>query len=286
MSETRDCERLGPYLALDAVVEVSVEDARTAAYLRRALSGLPTAPAGARPVRYALRRVDAGHVLERNDEPVLVEPDRGWLPTAYLLWHLNRDAVNATLPRATVLHAAAASWAGGTVLLPAPMETGKSTLVTGLVRAGFSYVTDEAVAVDPATLALTSYPKPIGLDPGSWPVLPDARPDDADVLPEQWLVAASGLAGSGGVAPQPVPPARLVVLASFERGARARLEMLTPGAAVLEMARSCFGWPGTARRDLPVLARLAESVPSFRLPRGDLDGAVATLRSALERAAA
>ncbi|NHC45467.1 hypothetical protein [Motilibacter aurantiacus] len=278
--------RLGPYLALDAVVEVDVADARAAAYLRRALSGLPPAPDGARAVAYRLISDDRGHVLERNGEPVLVEPDRPWLPAAYLLWHLNRDAVAATLPRATVLHAAAASWAGATVLLPAPMETGKSTLVTGLVRAGFAYVSDEAVAVDPATLTLTRYPKPIGLDPGSWPVLPAARPADADVLPEQWLVDAPGLPGSGGIAPDPVPPARLVVLASYAPGTQTRLEPMTPGSAVLQMARSCFGWPGTARRDLPVLARLAETVRAVRLHRGELDEAVAAVRAALEEEAA
>ena len=46
----------------------------------------------------------------------------------------------------------------GIVAFPASMNSGKSTLVAALVRAGYAYVTDETVAVDPTTLAVTPEP--------------------------------------------------------------------------------------------------------------------------------
>src|SRR5262249_58546343 len=75
------------------------------------------------------------------------------------------------------IHAGGVALDGTAVALPAAMESGKSTLTAGLVRAGYAYLTDEAVMLDWETSAVIPFPKPISLDPGSWRLFPELAPD-------------------------------------------------------------------------------------------------------------
>src|SRR6266576_744062 len=72
------------------------------------------------------------------------------LLTDYLLWDVNARTIERT-DGYLAIHAAAASLGGAGILLPAPPDSGKTTTVAGLVRAGCSYLTDEAALVDPET---------------------------------------------------------------------------------------------------------------------------------------
>ena len=87
----------------------------------------------------------------------------------FLHWRLNQLAIASTSTR-VLLHASAVRRTDGVAVFPAESNSGKSTLAAGLVRAGFGYVTDEAVAIDPAQGRVVPFPKPISLDPGSWPL--------------------------------------------------------------------------------------------------------------------
>ena len=53
---------------------------------------------------------------------------------AMLMWHINQQAV-ASRPDMLMVHASVAEWRGHAILLPASEESGKTTLVAGLVRA-------------------------------------------------------------------------------------------------------------------------------------------------------
>ncbi|MDQ1466201.1 MAG: hypothetical protein QOH10_616, partial [Actinomycetota bacterium] len=109
----------------------------------------------------------------------------------YLLWHINR-AVVAESDRYLLLHAAAGASNGSAILFPAPMDSGKTTLIAGLLRRGLGYLTDEAAAIDPATLDVDPYPKPLSIELGSWKLFNDLRPqlDDRFIrfADEQWHV--------------------------------------------------------------------------------------------------
>ena len=75
-----------------------------------------------------------------------------------------------------LVHAGAVEWDGHAALFPAPMESGKTTLVAGLVRAGARYLSDEAAAIDPETLLVHPFPKSLTIGAGSWEVLADLAP--------------------------------------------------------------------------------------------------------------
>ena len=106
----------------------------------------------------------------------------------YLLAEVNSHAIAAAAD-GLVFHSAAVSTSAGAVLLVGEPNAGKSTMVTGLVAAGLAYVTDEAVPVDLGSNVVTAYPKPIGLDLGSWDLFADLVPPSFDPLVEQrwWL---------------------------------------------------------------------------------------------------
>ena len=142
----------------------------------------------------------------------------GWLARILdlLLWHVNTEAAARSAGAFVLVHAAAAAKGGRAVLLPAPMESGKTTTVAGLVRSGWQYLTDEMVALDPVSLRVLPYPRPMCIDRGSWDVLADLRPRHAERVTGQWQVPASAVR-SGAVAPGARPAA--VVTPRYRAGA-------------------------------------------------------------------
>ncbi|HEV8420953.1 MAG TPA: hypothetical protein VGR13_06330, partial [Actinomycetota bacterium] len=68
----------------------------------------------------------------------------------HALWAINR-AVQTRVRDYVLLHAGAVARDGKVVLLPAAMESGKSSLVLALLQQGFEYLSDEFGAIDPVT---------------------------------------------------------------------------------------------------------------------------------------
>jgi hypothetical protein len=65
-----------------------------------------------------------------------------------------------------LLHAGAVAHAVGAVAFPGHSGSGKSTITAACVQQGFGYVTDEMIAVDLESLAVTGLPRPVMLT--SW----------------------------------------------------------------------------------------------------------------------
>lgn len=191
---------------------------------------------------------------------------------AYLVWAINRQVIERT-DHLLLLHAAGASTDDATVILPAPMESGKTTLVAGLSSRGLSYLSDEAIAVA-EDLSVQGYPKPLSIDPGSWATLQHLQPQGSDHLlryfEEQWQVPATRITSVSGRR-----HAQLLVFPRYESGARLRVEALSPAEAVGAAAPCTFA-PDRQRLGLDRvrrLAALAESIPAARIVYGDLDDA-------------
>lgn len=282
--------RVGRYRALEHTFEVATSDAAVRDYLAAVLGDL-AAPAYDDPTS---PRVDHGRYLlsggqiadivhdqhEEGDRRAWVVRDGGdvilatdWLDRALytLLWHINAETVRRSDPRYPVVHAAAATYGDAAVLLPAPPDAGKTTTVAGLVRAGFGYLTDEAVAIDPHTLRAQPYPKALSIHRGSWDVLADLRPPHHHRIEGQWQVPASSIRPDVVAGAAPV---RLVVLPSYEGGAATRLEPTHRAEMLLRLADSTFHFRDTPQRNLDVLARVLEDAACYRLVLGDLDEAV------------
>ena len=162
---------------------------------------------------------------------------------------------------------------GGGLVLPAKSESGKSTLTAGLVRAGYAYLSDEAIALDWDTHVIQPYPKPMSLDPGAFALFPEWAPSFAEAhdaaSDAQWHVPAGGV-GSVGAACE----VRFVVFPEYSPEADTRLEPMSRGTALLEMCKNTFRFNTQGRRCLDHLADVVRDAECYRLPMSDLDAAV------------
>jgi hypothetical protein len=220
------------------------------------------------PITYGFELRHGGSSLYRGVEQRVTDAAPS-LALRDLIRMVNRDAIDASSDL-VVLHASGAVRAGTGVLLPAAMEAGKSTLVAGLVRAGWRYLSDEAIGIDPETLELRAYPKPISIDPGSWPALRDLEPELPDSLSAlndiQWQIA-----------PRPTPEstsapvhAHVVVAPQFVEASATTVVRMSVAEAVMAMADSCFTLPTAPSRSLEILAEVARGCRGYRLTFGDL----------------
>lgn len=82
-----------------------------------------------------------------------------------LLTAVNRAAIDAFAGFA--VHAGVVAAGESAIAFPAPSGTGKTTLAAAGLRAGFDYVSDEALCVGPAAGQLVPYPRALALSPWS-----------------------------------------------------------------------------------------------------------------------
>lgn len=165
------------------------------------------------------------------------------------------------------LHAGAVERDGGALVLPAVMDSGKSSLVTALLRSGWSYLSDELGSIDPVTGRVHPFPKRISLDRstlGFFPGLEERLSDgggsptsDRFVTPEDVGAAVAG----------PVPP-RWLVFPTPDFDGEARLTKLTSAAATERMARNSFNLYRYGERGVILLSRTAASAHAYELRGG------------------
>jgi hypothetical protein len=261
--------------ALDYTFQVRTSSPELAAYLPGLLETFPPSPAPPSAV-YSLFDLGDG-VAERWQAYVgdlrVASTGNANDAVRYLLWHLNRKVVESS-PRYTLLHAAAVALDGQAVIMPAAMDSGKTTTTAGLLRSGLSYLTDEIVALDPETLQVAAYPRTLNVDPGSWDVLRDLEPDLPDDLrmftTDRWDLRP-GAFGPDTVAYTAEPA--LIVAPRYVAGAPTSLDPVGQVRTARALSQSTFKLGRNSRRDLDVLGRLARTCPGYQLTIGDLDEA-------------
>jgi len=246
-------------VALDATFALRVADPQ----LRHRLTEVFAALLGQPPGRHTITveaSGDGGPWLQVmvDDRPVVEASSFAGLVDA-VVSPLNQAAILES-GRHLLLHAAAAELDGLAVVLPAPSGSGKSTLVTRLVDAGFGYVSDEIVAIDPVSLRLVPYPKPLVLDAG----------------------------GSRSVVSPPLSTSAVrvaaIVTPSYRPGSQGSLVPVTRSEAVLMLAENSFNFHDHGAAGLRTLARLARQCEVFRLDVDDATLATGQIRSILEDA--
>jgi hypothetical protein len=257
--------------------DVLVEDGGPSDLVAHQLLGFPSL-AGTASSSYRIGPSAGGWALWFDGDSVVQDVTLRRV-VGLLGWHLNQTVVERSSPAYTMLHAAAAARDGLAVVLAAPMEHGKTTTVTGLVRAGFDYLTDEAVAIDPETLLIDAYAKPLTIDKGSWSLFPELRPPALENTASSWWVQPDEIRPHAVV--RQAAPA-LVVLPHYTAGSATVATQLGQTEAVMRLAESTFDFRGRPHRNLGVLARLVRRCPAYHLAIGDLDEAVRAVDSLLE----
>jgi hypothetical protein len=210
-------------------------------------------------------------VLVGDDQVVAHNASVGSLAGSFV-HELNRKAISADY--GVMCHAGGVERNGIGVLLPADPESGKTTLTAGLVREGFSYLTDEAVMFDPVSGLIEPYPKPLSVDAGSHHLFPELEPSPApgdDRAPtDQWQVPPDAIRPGAVGAPC---TAHFIVFPKYETGSVTALAPLSRAAGLVELATNTFHFRDHPRRSLGALATIVERARCFRLTVARLDEA-------------
>ncbi|MGH2692690.1 MAG: hypothetical protein ACRDHM_09325 [Actinomycetota bacterium] len=201
---------------------------------------------------------------------------------SYLRWQVLQQAIGASR-RFLIVHAGVVSLTGRALLLPGPSGAGKTTLVAGLVAAGFSYLSDEAAAIDPLDGKVIPVPLALSVKPGSRETLASlgaSVPQGAGASEDSTFAVAPEL-----LRPHPVgstAPVHRVVFPDYGRGRNASLAQLTRAQGLLELSENCFNLDLFGSSGFRVLADLAKGCTFHRLGYGLLPAAVETLQSLME----
>jgi hypothetical protein len=267
--ERTDVHLTRGYHALSLDFSLAVEDEEFARYLEWLLDGF-TEPVK-EPVQYTVEATDDGVRLALDGAVVLQTSETRSLVESLVLW-LNQQAVDPEY--AVIGHAGGVERRGVACVLPADPESGKTTLTAGLVRVGYAYVTDEAVAFDWETGEIEPYPKPLSIDPGSQFLFPELVPPpppgfDGEI-DGQWQVPPSSIRGDavGGRC-----RAKYLVFPKYEADVVTRIEPIARAEALVELAKNTFRFREHPRRSLDSLARVIAEVECYRMSVGDLDTA-------------
>jgi hypothetical protein len=191
----------------------------------------------------------------------------------WILWKASTEAL-ARIEDHLVIHAGAVVWRGRAVLLPAPPDSGKTTLAAALTAAGFSYLSDEAAPIDLFSGRVVPFPRPLWLEPSSVEALDRFLAND-----EGQSVRRNG---TSHVAPADLrrgrigTPARVrhIVFPRYRDGAATKLVPLSQAEGLVELGRNAFNLDTFGSRGIDVLAGVVRGAEVHRLTLGDLGTAV------------
>jgi hypothetical protein len=115
------------------------------------------------------------------------------------------------------VHAGVVSWNNKAIVIPGSTHSGKTTLVTELVKRGAKYYSDEYAVLDKKGI-LHPYAKPLSVR------------ENGSVKQKEYAVEKFG--GITGKKPLPIA---MVVVTDYKEGARWRPSVLSPGKGALEL---------------------------------------------------
>ena len=167
------------------------------------------------------------------------------------------------------LHAGAVTANQEAILLPAAMDTGKSSLTLALLREGFDYLSDEFGAIDPVTARLHPVPRLLHIDDAATRFFPglEGTLEDRTVPPfkltgrfldPEHIGRSVGHPSGVGWIVFPTPrfdgPARLIPISRVE--------------AMESLARASFNLAHYRERAVILLSRVVHGAQLFRLEGG------------------
>lgn len=209
---------------------------------------------------FSLRAAESGRRPRLYEGPRLIRRRRvsGMAEQLDLLRSLLELCIATNSPSLLFVHAGVVERNGQAIVIPGRSLSGKTTLVTALLRAGARYYSDEFAVLDAAGRVLP------------WARRLRIRLDGQP--PRHEPVEAFG-----ELAPQASLPIGLIVVTAHRAGARWRPRALSPGQALLALMRNTCGVRQRPDRTIEILSRAVRSAPALASRRGEAADLAATL---------
>lgn len=192
-------------------------------------------------------------------------------------WGLNW-AVTAHAHRYVVYHAAVLERDGCALVLPAPPGSGKSTLTAALAQRGWRLLSDELGLLDPRDGRLYGLARPVNLKNRAIELMRNFAPDAVLTAPvPDTLKGTLSLMKAPGDAIARVREGALptwVVVPSFEPGAEASLEPLSPAQAHILLAEQAFNYDIHGVEGFEATADLVDRASCWTFTYSKLEDAV------------
>ncbi|MEE8111283.1 MAG: hypothetical protein V3T54_00975 [Acidobacteriota bacterium] len=165
----------------------------------------------------------------------------------YVLEYLESDLLSLLIEHLTghlLVHAGAVARADNVLLLPGRSGSGKTTLVAGLVRNGFTHVTDEMAVFDAEESRLHPFPKALNMKTGSLelfqPFVNGIRLMDPDGTSEKDRIHHVLIPPEKVQSPAESLRVNRVIFPRFEANGEDCLKPMTRAQAIAEIARASF----------------------------------------------
>ncbi len=180
-----------------------------------------------------------------------------------LLRHLYREVVRKFILENMDLvwiHAGCSASRDGAVILPGLWGRGKSTLVQGLYKNDWLFLSDDVAPINPRTGMAIPFPGTPQIRELSERVL---RRDEIGSLSKLAVPIDPQRVGAGGV------PVTGIIFPHFTPGAKTRFETVPPAQAVGELLENCLSFVNNTDMTVAALCALVENLPAYRLVFSD-----------------
>jgi hypothetical protein len=193
-----------------------------------------------------------------------------------LLIYINQMTIRRSADYLLIHAGAVRTPLGDGVLMPAASGSGKTTMVTGLIRAGFDYLSDEGGAIDPVTRMLYPFRKALWMKPGHKELFPELCPNGggSDWLSGLWPVTPESIRPGSVAGPCPI---RFIIGLTYRPGARTEVRPVTTAEGAVLIAGNAFNLGVYRSRAVWLAADVASGARSYRLVSGDLDGGLGAI---------
>lgn len=264
------------YQALRHRFQLTCDDPVADGYLRHVLEPLRERSASeGRVTEYHLVRSGASAVVETLlvDGEVSATGIGRAGPIGRFLQVVDRAAERVTAAWFPVLHAAACHRAGRTVVVPGAPNAGKSTLMAHVASNGWTYLSDELVAIMPGTPPrILPYPRAIALDEGSWSLFSGRTQPIPEELSTQLphrrhLVPAEQSLPEVGAS----YPITDITLYHWKEGAAEHVSELDAVDGLRSLLGASFSVERSPQRDLDILARVVDDAACWRVEGDRVD---------------
>lgn len=163
------------------------------------------------------------------------------------------------------VHAGVVGWKGRAIIIPGRSYSGKSTMVSELVKAGATYYSDEYAVLD-SRGRVHPFPKPLEMrDSGDW---------------KQTKVEVEHFGGKTATRPIPVG---LVMVTQYKAGARWKPRQLSGGQAVLALLANTVSARRRPEQALGALQRVMAGAAALKGVRGEAEALAPSILARMEK---